>query len=92
MQAAFQPNGGSSVNPWQPIVVSGSACGPVIVQVFKTGGRRALPSPVGSTPTRFRHLVLSEFDNHPFHGTQSETLLKGSRCDENVDEKRAPLN
>src|ERR1700752_3712332 len=34
---------------------NGSACGPVIVPVFKTGGRRAIPSPVGSTPTRFRH-------------------------------------
>ena len=33
---------------------NGSACGPVIVPVFKTGGRRAIPSPVGSTPTRFR--------------------------------------
>ena len=32
----------------------GSACGPVIVPVFKTGGRRVFPSPVGSTPTRFR--------------------------------------
>ena len=34
----------------------GSACGPVIVPVFKTGGWRAILSPVGSTPTRFRHL------------------------------------
>jgi hypothetical protein len=34
----------------------GSACGPVIVPVFKTGGRQAILSPVGSTPTRFRHL------------------------------------
>jgi hypothetical protein len=33
----------------------GSACGPVIVPVFKTGGRQAILSPVGSTPTRFRH-------------------------------------
>ncbi len=39
-------------------LMNGSACGPVIVPVFKTGGRRALPSPVGSTPTRFRHLVV----------------------------------
>jgi hypothetical protein len=29
----------------------------VIVPVFKTGGRRVTPSPVGSTPTRFRHFV-----------------------------------
>jgi hypothetical protein len=28
----------------------------VIVPVFKTGERRAIPSLVGSTPTRFRHL------------------------------------
>jgi hypothetical protein len=34
---------------------SGSACGPVIVPVFKTGGRQVSLSPVGSTPTRFRH-------------------------------------
>ena len=34
----------------------GSACGPVIVPVFKTGERRAILSLVGSTPTRFRHL------------------------------------
>ena len=32
----------------------GSACSPVIATVFKTGGRRVTPSPVGSTPTRFR--------------------------------------
>jgi len=35
---------------------SGSACGPVIVPVFKTGGWQAILSSVGSTPTRFRHL------------------------------------
>ena len=34
---------------------NGSACGPVIVPVFKTGGRQAILPPVGSTPTRFRH-------------------------------------
>jgi hypothetical protein len=39
----------------QTQLLSGSACGPVIVPVFKTGGRRVTPSPVGSTPTRFRH-------------------------------------
>ena len=27
----------------------------MIVPVFKTGGWRVTPSPVGSTPTRFRH-------------------------------------
>jgi hypothetical protein len=37
------------------ILVRGSACGPVIVPVFKTGGRQVFLSPVGSTPTRFRH-------------------------------------
>jgi hypothetical protein len=35
-------------------VARGSACGPVIVPVFKTGGRQVSLSPVGSTPTRFR--------------------------------------
>ena len=33
----------------------GSACSPVTVTVFKTGGRQVFLSPVGSTPTRFRH-------------------------------------
>ena len=37
-------------------LVCGSACGPVIVPVFKTGERQAILSLVGSTPTRFRHL------------------------------------
>ena len=36
---------------------SGSACSPVIVPVFKTGGRQVSLSPVGSTPTRFRHTL-----------------------------------
>jgi hypothetical protein len=36
----------------------GSACGPVIIPVFKTGGRRVFPSPVGSTPTRFRQIAI----------------------------------
>jgi hypothetical protein len=39
-----------------PRLVFGSACGPVIVPVFKTGGRQVSLSLVGSTPTRFRHL------------------------------------
>jgi len=47
----------------------GSACGPVIVPVFKTGGWQAILSPVGSTPTRFRQLffndrVLSAVDSY----------------------------
>ncbi len=39
-----------------PVAVSccGSACSPVTVPVFKTGGWQAILSPVGSTPTRFR--------------------------------------
>jgi len=37
------------------IIKDGSAYDPVIVPVFKTGGRRVNPSSVGSTPTRFRH-------------------------------------
>ena len=37
----------------------GSACGPVIVPVFKTGERQAILSLVGSTPTRFRHFKFS---------------------------------
>jgi len=38
------------------LTLDGSACGPVIVPVFKTGGWQAILSPVGPTPTRFRHL------------------------------------
>jgi hypothetical protein len=38
----------------------GSACGPVIVPVFKTGGRQVTLSPMGSTPIRFRHFVLNK--------------------------------
>ena len=34
---------------------NGSAWGPVALPVFKTACRAALPSGVGSTPTRFRH-------------------------------------
>jgi hypothetical protein len=41
----------------------GSACGPVIVPVFKTGGRQAILSPVGSTPTRFRHFYVFVINN-----------------------------
>ena len=38
---------------------NGSACGPVIVPVFKTGERRAILSLVGSTPTRFRQFSIT---------------------------------
>ena len=31
----------------------------MIVPVFKTGGRRVTPLPVGSTPTRFRQFSIS---------------------------------
>ena len=51
-----QLTGGDSVGPWCLIVSCGSACGPVIVPVFKTGGWQAILSPMGSTPIRFRHL------------------------------------
>jgi hypothetical protein len=40
---------------------NGSACGPVIVPVFKTGGWQVFLSLVGSTPTRFRHFVFNSF-------------------------------
>jgi hypothetical protein len=42
------------------LLFAGSACGPVIVPVFKTGGRQAILSPVGSTPTRFRHFSFND--------------------------------
>ena len=36
----------------------------MIVPVFKTGGWQALLSPVGSTPTRFRHVSMSQESLH----------------------------
>ena len=42
--------------PANLIFTCGSACGPVIVPVFKTGGWHLAVSPVGSTPTRFRQI------------------------------------
>ena len=44
------------------IINDGSACGPVIVPVFKTGGRHLAMSPVGSTPTRFRQLLRLSYE------------------------------
>jgi hypothetical protein len=41
-------------------IAFGSAWGPVILPVFKTGGRRVTPSPVRSTRTRFRQLFMSD--------------------------------
>ena len=41
-------------------LLCGSACGPVIVPVFKTGGRQAILSPVGSTPTRFSAILFQQ--------------------------------
>jgi len=54
----------------------------VIVPVFKTGGWQALLSPVGSTPTRFRHLFLSELrrllapSSRPEITPKSPTVIK----------------
>jgi hypothetical protein len=36
----------------------------VIVPVFKTGGWRAIPSLMGSTPIRFRQLVFDELASY----------------------------
>src|SRR5713101_6316581 len=43
------------------IVKHGSAWGPVILPVFKTGGRQVFLSPVRSTRTRFRHLPSTPY-------------------------------
>ena len=69
-------------NGWnrRTLDLRGSACGPVIVPVFKTGGRRGTPSPVGSTPTRFRQY---------FSTTYIETVL-GSVLECNLDSERLP--
>src|SRR6202050_4787485 len=58
----------SALTQWA--VASGSACGPVIVPVFKTGGRQVFLSPVGSTPTRFRQLRATG-ETREFSGTLS---------------------
>ena len=70
----------------------GSACGPVIVPVFKTGGRRAIPSPVGSTPTRFRQssttrrpenlpeVILARLKIRPGRVLEQTCALLAARC------------
>ena len=83
-------NWGASQSAREPVNLEnrrqgkGSACGPVIVPVFKTGGRRLSASSMGSTPIRFRHFVFNEL-----HGLllafQSENLeSKSVCCDRNV--------
>ncbi len=49
--------GPTSASRWDgmPLGLRGSARRPVTAPVFKTGGRRVPPSPMGSTPIRFRH-------------------------------------
>ena len=42
------------------LIANGSAGDPVILPVFKTGGRHLAMAMVGSTPTRFRHLIQIE--------------------------------
>jgi hypothetical protein len=53
----------------------GSACGPVIVPVFKTGERRAILSLVGSTPTRFR-----QYFSIAYIATVLEVSSPGGTC------------
>jgi hypothetical protein len=63
------------VFPVQPLY--GSACGPVIVPVFKTGGRQAILSPVGSTPTRFRHFFSRTRNHFRDRSDQSNVTFDG---------------
>jgi len=60
----------------------------VIVPVFKTGGRRVNPSPVGSTPTRFRQLFENDQDDFLGRVTSSvdkEVAEKSVLADTNCD-------
>jgi hypothetical protein len=41
---------------------NGSACNPVIVPVFKTGGWHLAVSPMGSTPIRFRQFLSMSYE------------------------------
>jgi hypothetical protein len=68
----------TSIRRCTPIKV-GSACDPVIVSVFKTGGRQVLLSSVGSTPTRFRQLGLSDIagDFASVRRHERELVMKG---------------
>ena len=63
---------------------NGSACGPVIVPVFKTGGWQAILSPMGSTPIRFRHLPFNDLRDFALFGSKFDRTISGARCDENV--------
>jgi hypothetical protein len=47
----------------------------VIVPVFKTGGRQVFLSPVGSTPTRFRHLFSLTYIDEVLEGVSPELAL-----------------
>jgi hypothetical protein len=60
----------------------GSACGRVIIPVFKTGGRRLSAATVGSTPTRFRQLST-------LGGNQ--VIFRWDWQGENRTERRVPL-
>ena len=48
-------------------IKDGSAWYPVILPVFKTGGRRLSASPVGSTPTRFRQILSMSYEEYYMH-------------------------
>ena len=57
------------------IEFSGSAGGPVIVPVFKTGGWQAILSLMGSTPIRFRQVPLRKDVEVQRHWSSLAALL-----------------
>ena len=73
----------------------------MIVPVFKTGGWRVTPSPVGSTPTRFRHAATEiRLRSHPgevrlLPPVEAERLLVSSiilrRLNFDFDQQRSGL-
>ena len=71
----------------------GSACSPVIAPVFKTGGWQVFLSLVGSTPTRFRHLLLSRRTEHGIRSASCQSLnaLRGPTSVWADADRAAPL-
>ena len=59
--------------------IDGSACNPVIVPVFKTGGRHLAMSPVGSDPNPLPPIVFNElhdFVQRPDHAWRRRARLR----------------
>src|SRR5207248_5634343 len=69
----------------------GSAWGPVTLPVFKTGGRRLSAAMVGSTPTRFRHILSLGFNRQVSIATEAANTYTASACGYNQSGVRATI-